>query len=337
MGGVELNGQLSEPLLFSIFDTSSPGHDGAVIVESGIAKRFAVHLPLSVDERAGAPLGTRHRAAIGLSERCDALVIVVSEERGVMSIARAGRLSHVSSIELRERIEAFVTQVRPPERSRWMGARNFEMQLLSVLLAAGGWLETFGYRSETAVRTLAVPVVIENVPEGWIMGSLEPQTVLVGLSGPRLEIEQLNPSDVTVSLDASHPGDGPQQLAVSSADVDAPKDVVVQSVEPGLVRFDAERTVNAAVRIEATTSGALPNGYVLESISVEPELVRLVVPQRLVGGVRRVPTHPVVLDSIAQSTSLSRTLILPDGVELAPGEPHSVRVRVQIAKKAGAS
>src|SRR5918996_2343736 len=78
-GGIPLDGKLSEPLLKSIFDPHSPGHDGAVIVEGGQITRFAVHLPLSKDISQTAHVGTRHSAALGLAELCDALCLVVSE------------------------------------------------------------------------------------------------------------------------------------------------------------------------------------------------------------------------------------------------------------------
>src|SRR5688572_229367 len=72
MGGIELEGKISEPLLKSIFDPHSPGHDGAVIIKNDQIARFAAHLPLSKDFRQLARVGTRHGAALGLAELSDA-------------------------------------------------------------------------------------------------------------------------------------------------------------------------------------------------------------------------------------------------------------------------
>src|SRR5438445_177285 len=73
-GGWSLDGELSQALLDSIFDSHSLGHDGAVIIENGRLARFGCHLPLSKDVRR-AELGTRHTAALGVSERTDALCV----------------------------------------------------------------------------------------------------------------------------------------------------------------------------------------------------------------------------------------------------------------------
>src|SRR5712692_4022412 len=90
-GGIELDGKLSIPLLKSLFDPHSPGHDGAVVVEDGRIRRFAAQLPLSRDFQQLTGRGTRHAAALGLAELTDAVCLVVSEERGGISVARDGR------------------------------------------------------------------------------------------------------------------------------------------------------------------------------------------------------------------------------------------------------
>ena len=117
-GGWDLNGELSEALIKSIFDSHSLGHDGAFIVEEGRVSRFGVQLPLSKDFSKITNLGTRHMAALGLSERCDAMCLVVSEETGKISVALRGDLVPVVDLqELQDGIEIFLTKHLPKAHS----------------------------------------------------------------------------------------------------------------------------------------------------------------------------------------------------------------------------
>ena len=116
-GGWDLNGDLSEALIKSIFDSHSLGHDGAFLVEEGRVSRFGAKLPLSKDFAKITNLGTRHAAAIGLSERTDAMCLVVSEETGNISVALRGDLVPVNDLEdLQDGIEIFLTKHLPKTR-----------------------------------------------------------------------------------------------------------------------------------------------------------------------------------------------------------------------------
>ncbi len=101
--GTRLDAKLSVELLLSIFTPRSPLHDGAAIVKNGLVEAAACFLPLSDNVLTEAHLGTRHRAAIGLSEQTDAVVLVISEQSGAISIARTGKLSREIDDETRLR------------------------------------------------------------------------------------------------------------------------------------------------------------------------------------------------------------------------------------------
>jgi diadenylate cyclase len=87
-----MNSEVSPQLLVNIFNPKTPLHDGAVIIGDNKIKSAACLLPLSNDKRISKGLGTRHRSAIGMSQESDAIVVVVSEETGKISIAKDGTL-----------------------------------------------------------------------------------------------------------------------------------------------------------------------------------------------------------------------------------------------------
>ena len=91
-GGVKLDAELSYDLLVSIFNTESPLHDGAVVVRRHRVAAASCFLPLTLNPRLSRDLGTRHRAALGVTEDTDAVAVVVSEESGLISIVQRGEI-----------------------------------------------------------------------------------------------------------------------------------------------------------------------------------------------------------------------------------------------------
>ena len=101
--GIALDALVSYDLLMNIFTRRSPLHDGAVVISEGRIKAASCYLPLTTNPSLSRTYGTRHRAAIGITEESDALAIVVSEERGVVSLAEGGRISPALDAKALER------------------------------------------------------------------------------------------------------------------------------------------------------------------------------------------------------------------------------------------
>jgi diadenylate cyclase len=111
--GIPLDARLSYDLLLSIFRPGSPLHDGAVIIEGSRVAAAGCFLPLSVNPLISKQLGTRHRAAIGITEDSDALVVLVSEETGYISVAAGGSIdSNLTGDELTDRLSEMVSRRR---------------------------------------------------------------------------------------------------------------------------------------------------------------------------------------------------------------------------------
>ena len=118
MTGIELDCKVSSQVLINIFEHNTPLHDGAVIIRGDRITSATCYLPLSDNMSISKDLGTRHRAALGMSEVCDAIIIVVSEETGLVSVAEGGTLSRgVNPEELRKRLSQI--QYRNSEQGKF--------------------------------------------------------------------------------------------------------------------------------------------------------------------------------------------------------------------------
>ena len=115
--GTRLNASISAPLLENIFEPNTPLHDGAVIIVGNRVTAATCYLPLSDNMGLSKDLGTRHRAAVGVSEKTDAVTIIVSEETGRISLAIDGKIEPISDGEqLKTRLTKLVSKAREKRR-----------------------------------------------------------------------------------------------------------------------------------------------------------------------------------------------------------------------------
>jgi uncharacterized protein (TIGR00159 family) len=153
-GGFTLDGKISTALLLSIFDDSTPGHDGAVLIENRLITKFGVHLPLAEDFKGYATMGTRHRAACGITERTDALALVVSEERGTISVAQNGALRTLTDkAGIEEILQKFIRTEHAPQgniQAIILNSNNF-LKVAAVLVATLLWF-VFVFRNSSFVQ-----------------------------------------------------------------------------------------------------------------------------------------------------------------------------------------
>src|SRR5262245_48337216 len=244
-GGIELDGRVSEPLLLSLFDPGSPGHDGAIVVQGERVERFAVHLPLSTAREQLGSHGTRHAAALGLAERCDALCVVVSEERGTLSVAREARLSRLSGPDaLAEILRRHLAAIAPAPgpRRRWGAvAARWPEALAALGIAAGLWLVRVPGSDVIEVQRTA-PLRIENLPAGFELEGIDPPEVEVTLSGTRWDLFRSRAQPISVRLDALMVSLGRRNFRVTPGQVEHPPDVEAHGVEPSTVRLLVRQT-----------------------------------------------------------------------------------------------
>jgi diadenylate cyclase len=242
-GGEEVKGLVSEPLLKSIFDPHSIGHDGAVVIDGHLIDKLGCHLPLSTNFEKFPRSGTRHAAALGLSERSDALCLVVSEERGTISVARRGDLWTVSTAaQLADVLETFYNEITPrQEMRRWTGffRRNYREKAVSFGLAAALWL-VVGYGAQVVQRTFEVPVNYGLLPSTLTVANIAPAKVRVTFSGQRRAFAFLSPEDLKLALQLWDIRKGRHLFLLTSRALSYPPGLELEDIQPRKVLLDIE-------------------------------------------------------------------------------------------------
>jgi diadenylate cyclase len=240
-GGVPLDGRVSDALLASLFDPHSVGHDGALVVSGDRIVTFSAHLPLSSDFAQLGSRGTRHSAALGLAERSDALCVVVSEERGTISLARDGVLREVSdATALETELRAFGAFAQPgmPRRQRILRALGEHwIERLAALVLAGGLWAAFVPGSQVLEQTLQVPIQIENVPPGFVLDRVEPAQAQLRLSGTRRDFFLLDRRRVEVRIDGAAIGTGRRSFELDREDLELPTGFTLEEVRPTRIKL----------------------------------------------------------------------------------------------------
>ncbi len=258
-GGVELHGEMSEPLLKSLFDPHSIGHDGAVVIERGRVTSFGCHLPLSKDFQKLQHQGTRHAAALGLAERCDALCLVVSEERGEISAARHGEIHPAANPQaLSVLLEQFYQEVTPRRmRRRWQDffSKNSREKLLAVAMSAALWF-VLVHESKSAQRTFTVPVEYANLPPELTVAELHPRTIEVTFSGSRRNLYFTDARQIQLVLKLYGVEEGTRTLTVSASSLSYPPGITPEYIEPREVTVRVQPLTPASSRVGGDATGA---------------------------------------------------------------------------------
>ena len=331
-GGSNLDGILSQPLLESIFDPHSIGHDGAVLVDGNRVMRFGCHLPLSANAAQHGNLGLRHTAALGLSERSDAICIVVSEERGTISLAKGERIQEITNASaLRIELEAFFARraplAKPGPILRWL-KENQREKVIAIVLACILWV-VFGYQREMIQRDFMVPIEYRNAPAEWVLEEPKATEAKVMLMGHAQAFQLLHPESLKISLDLAQLPPGRQDVTLTRNMVKTPSNLAVAGISPERITVITSRLISMTVPIEVLTENNPPQGLAVQKIIATPAEVRILIPRRLRGKRIRILTEPVDLAQLDVQKAFAPSLRYPPDIQFAGGKTPVVRVVVK--------
>jgi len=308
-GGFVLDAKPSLPLIMSIFDPNSPGHDGALVITNGEFSRFGVRLPVSQSSRLPEEYGTSHHAAMGLVEKSDALAIVVSEERGNLSIFRKGRMRQVSNGE--EMVKTIISHwkdmasfpvVFPKGKARWP---VFLQIFASLVLAAILWSTLAVSQGEILEKVITVPVeYTASSPNLTLVGN-KAEEVRLHLSGPKSALDTVNPSHTIVKIDLSKALPGKQSFFITRENIQLPKDIHLLDVIPPSFELTLAEIVEKELIIKPQLVGKLPGGLKIRSLEVKPGKVKVFSPtsdemDKLIS----LTTTPIYLNNIYENTTI---------------------------------
>jgi|SRR5579862_1825995 len=230
--GVRLDGRVSPEILEAIFNKDSAVHDGAAIIDGDVITSVGTVLPLTNRARVPAGYGTRHRAGMGLAERADAIVVVVSEERGEITLMHGSTIQLVSDAnELVAALDALTAAGGAPRRSFDVGGpRDLIIPLTALALSAMVWGLTF-LLPGSAVRVQSAPLEFTSVPRGLTITSQSTDTVALWVRGSDFILDSVNLELLVARCDLSSAHEGINTIDVPT-DFDLPLGLRVDRISP---------------------------------------------------------------------------------------------------------
>ncbi len=243
--GTLIDAQISEELLETIFADPTPLHDGALYLRGGRAYRAGCVLPLSDDPQLAYFYGTRHRAALGITEQSDAVAVVVSEERGTVSVVEAGTINLVYSATdllawLTERLTPREATPKRPDSVIPLITRNWRPKLATVVGVSLLLFVLVGQKNDE--RGISIPVVYVNIPKDLSIEDNRVQEVHVRVRGSRMMLDYfLDPSQLQVSIDLNRASAGFKRYSISAKDIKLPVGLQLAGINPAHIELNLRK------------------------------------------------------------------------------------------------
>jgi uncharacterized protein (TIGR00159 family) len=325
--GISWQGLLSKEMILSIFWHDNPVHDGAAIIRGDRVTEVSAVLPLSQRTDLPSHFGTRHRAAAGLAEETDALVLIVSEERGTVSVAKGSDLKGVRGKEALAEILREHMEIPETEEGR-LGKGKLELgiaALVSFLFISGVWF-SFTRGMDTLV-THEIPVEYMNRAPRMQILDASTNTVRLDLSGSGALIRSVRPEQVKVRLDLSKAVVGLNAFNITQENITLPPGVVLKNVRPQAVEVTLDVLVKRALPIQVDWVGKLPKHLRLVEAKLTPETIQVAGESRTLENVSTIYTEKVSVDRIDKSGTMTvKVALSPASLKTATESEDRVTV-----------
>lgn len=312
LNGVRLDCEITTQILEAIFADGTPLHDGATLIKNGRIALASCHLPLSSNSDIPQHYGTRHRAALGLTERTDAIVVVVSEERGEVLLAEAGEFLKLgTSGELVAALEQRISPVR--EKTRLTLRQRLFSNLLPktalLLVVTAFWALITSRQGQ--ITPVTAPVSLHGLSDELVLMKSFPEELEVQLQS----FSSLTPApaklDIYANVDLSGVREGQATLRIKNSDFSLPSGMAVSSVTPSTIKVITEKKVRKSVFVKVVLKGVLPAGVQGYKVLSDPENVEIEGPVSQVSKVEFISTDEIDARRLEKDREYRKNLILP--------------------------
>jgi len=311
--GIKLDSLPSSQLLLSIFKDGTPLHDGAVVIQDGRIALASCYLPLSHSSELPQHFGTRHRAGLGLAERSDAVVIIVSEEKGTVSLALGRNIQAINSPEeLCDALQSLLNPVVQEANTTTFKRRIFTNLWPKVTILLFVFLCWVLITSrEGTIITVNAPVKFHNLPGDLALTKTTPDEIEVQLKVFSNLVPPPKQMDIVADIPLSRAKEGVNSIAIRNEDIKSPPGAVITGLSRSTIKIATDKKIVRQMIIKVETVSKLPGNLRLRFIRVEPPTVAVEGAAHLVSQFDQVQTEEIDLSEIDENTAVERKVLSP--------------------------
>jgi len=332
--GLPWDGKISTEMIKSIFWPNNPVHDGAAIIRGNRVVEVSAILPLSHRKDLPSVYGTRHRAAAGLSEITDALVIVVSEERGTVTVTRGLDVHNIHSERDLELLLKRHLGIREDQASH-LKKRRIELvagAVVSVLIVSVVWFSIS--RGFDAIKTYEIPIEYASRNPKLELLNSSAASVRLYLSGSGALLRSIRPEQVRVRIDLSNAISGTNTFAITHDHLSIPPGLSLKEVRPMVVDVTLDERTQKTLPVQADWVGRLPPALILVRSSITPLELELIGPKTILGGMSTIYTTAIPLNDITRTGKTEAKVVIPSAfLTLKPGSKDRVVVEYEVRER----
>jgi diadenylate cyclase len=326
--GIPWWGLITKEMIASIFWPDNPVHDGAAIVQGDRIIEVGSILPLSHREDLPSHYGTRHRAALGLAESTDAMVVVVSEERGDVLVAKGNRLREIKQKHaLEQSIQEHVGGAAA--KKRYLRKERLEIitaAMLSIIFITGIWFSVS--RGQDTLVSVDIPIEYANRKPGTEIIDTSVKSISLVLSGSGALVKSITPDQVSVRLDLSKSVIGANAFTITPENISLPPGIILKEVSPSIVEVDLDETIKKKLPVQIDWVGKLQEELILVESITDPVTVEVIGGKRTLGRITTLYTEKVNLDNLKSEGEITANLALnPASLKIAPGSKEKVTIK----------